>query len=176
MPSLHPAATHAAVTHSNIKTAHDGPPYDLFLILRFATVKPHAASAIGTVHPCVTEWGGMNAGRSPGLAYGPAASDGSWVLRAGMWCCLSLASSQRDVQFLTQVLDFLLQPLNLPLLLFDLLLRPVPLLLRDKLDRVSCSPRFCWLPDTLIHHTVARTATLFSEIFQAPEFTRLSGR
>src|SRR6266852_4150219 len=33
------------------------------------------------VHRCATEWGGMRAGRSPGLAYGPAAWDGSWVLR-----------------------------------------------------------------------------------------------
>ncbi len=46
MASLHAAAALAAVTHSDIKTAHDSPPHDLFLILGFATLQPHAAAAM----------------------------------------------------------------------------------------------------------------------------------
>ena len=46
MASLHPPVAIAAVTHSNIKTSHDGPPDDLFLILGFAAYLLNAAAAM----------------------------------------------------------------------------------------------------------------------------------
>ena len=86
MASLHTPVAIAAVTHSNIETAHDGPPDDLFLILGFAasgsTPPPQCGqrSGKGTAICSSTrvEWGGTLAGRSGGPVYGLGAS--GWLL------------------------------------------------------------------------------------------------
>src|SRR5207249_7223570 len=47
MPPLYLAATTTAATHSYIEAAHQGAPYNLFLILRFVALKLDRASAMG---------------------------------------------------------------------------------------------------------------------------------
>src|SRR5487761_1962148 len=44
MASLHSPRTPLATAHGNIKAAHYGPPYDVFLILSFTTLWTHIAA------------------------------------------------------------------------------------------------------------------------------------
>ena len=87
MASLHAPVAIAAATHSDIETAHDGPPDDLFLILGFAAFPFQAAAAMRTalrqgnrdsfIH---ARWGGT--ARLPAIA---AAGFAAWALRIGFW-------------------------------------------------------------------------------------------
>jgi hypothetical protein len=47
MMALHPAPTSPAVAHRNVEAAHHSPPYDVFLILRFATLRLYAPTQCG---------------------------------------------------------------------------------------------------------------------------------
>ncbi len=49
MASLYAASAIAAATHGDIETTYDGPPHNLFLILRFAAFRLHAAAAMRAV-------------------------------------------------------------------------------------------------------------------------------
>jgi hypothetical protein len=53
-----------------------------------------------------------------------------------MWCGLALSGSQGGFQLLAQALDFLLEPFDLPLLLFDLSLGLLQLLLGNERNRI----------------------------------------
>ena len=121
MASLHTPVAIAAVTHSKIEAAHDGPPDDLFLILGFAAFRLHAATAMRTalrqwnrdsfIH---ARWSGT--ARLPTVA---AAWFAAWALRIGFWVAprmrgrLTLAGPQRRFQFPPQPLSLLLQALVL---------------------------------------------------------------
>src|ERR1051326_7135455 len=87
MASLYATVAIAAVSHSNIETAHDGAPDDLFLILGLAVLRPHAAAAMRAVlrqgnrdsfvH---ARWGGTT--RLPAVA---AAGFAAGALRIRFW-------------------------------------------------------------------------------------------
>src|SRR5216683_6805461 len=49
MASLYAASAIAAATHGDIETTYDGPPDNVFLILRFAAFRLHAAAAMRAV-------------------------------------------------------------------------------------------------------------------------------
>lgn len=142
MASLHPPLAVAAATHSDIETAHHGPPDNLFLILCFAAFRLYAAAAMWAalwqwnrdplIYPC-----------RDGAACLPAvvaARFAAWPPRVGfggtprMRRGLTLAGAQRGFQFLAETLDFLLEPLNLTSLLLNPLLGPVQLSFGNKVD------------------------------------------
>jgi hypothetical protein len=150
MPPLYPAATIAAAAHGDIEAAHHGPPYYLFLILRFVALKLDPTSATGTlfrqpnadrfidprrcwatgVLAVVTAWFAARALRVV-LGFAP-----------GMRCRLTVRGPQGCFPLFAEALDFLLEPVNLPLLSFDLLPGPVQLLGANKVNRI-------WLPSAL---------------------------
>ncbi len=114
---LHAPVAIAAVTHSNIETAHDGPPNDLFLILGFAAFRLHAAAAMRTALRqgnrdsfIYARWCGT--ARLPAVA---AAGFAAWPLRISFWVAprmrggLTLTGTQRRFQFPPQPLSLLLQ-------------------------------------------------------------------
>src|SRR5713226_6816329 len=121
MAPLHPALTHPAATHRNVKPAHHGPPHNLFLILRFAAFRFHTAAAVRAV---LRQWDGNlfvdarwdRAARPPAIT---AARLAAWPLRVGFWFSagmrrrLTFAGPQSCVEFPAQTLTFLLQPVTL---------------------------------------------------------------
>src|ERR1700686_556502 len=110
MASLHSPPALAAVAHSDIETAYYGPPDNIFLILRFAAFRLHAAPAMRAtlwqwnrdlfIH---ARWDGT--ARLPAVA---AARFASRPPRVGfgvaprMWRRLALAGTQRCFQFPAQ--------------------------------------------------------------------------
>ena len=121
MASLHPPLAIAAATHSDIETAHDGPPDNLFLILGFAAFRLHAAAAMRAALRQGNRDSFIHA-RRDGTARLPAiaaARFAAWALRVGFWvaarmrCGLTLAGTQRRFQFPAQPLRFLFQALVL---------------------------------------------------------------
>jgi len=144
MPPLHPTAAFPTTAHSNIKAAHHGAPYDLFLILPFVALKFHAASATrAALRQCYADL----FIEAPGNGAAGSASVGAtgfpaWKLRVGFRLptrvgrSLALARPQRRFQFLAQALDFLLQALVLLLQPFDLPLDSVNFLPGNNLDGV----------------------------------------
>ena len=150
MPPLDPAATTAAAAHGDVKAAHHGPPYNLFLILRFAALILDPVSAMGTLLRQLDADRFIDSRRR--WAAGVLAVVLAWfaagTLRVvlgfapGMRCGLALAGPQGSFQLFAKPLVFLLEPFNLPLLSFDLLSGPVQLLGANKVNRI-------WLPSAL---------------------------
>src|SRR5690349_13697934 len=144
MPALHLAAAPAAAAHGDIKAAHHGAPYDLFLILRFGVLCLYAASATRAARGQRNVERFIDARRegAAGSSTVGAAGFPAWGLGvqfqfpARMRCGLSLARPQRCFQFLAQALDLLLQALVLLLQPFDLPLGAVDFLSGSKLDGV----------------------------------------
>src|SRR6266849_1016462 len=103
MTSLHPPPALAAATHSDVETAHDGSPNNLFLILCFAALRLYAPAAIRAVR---RQWNRdlfIHAlrNRAACLPTIAAARFAAGPLRVGfriaarMWCGLPLAGAQR---------------------------------------------------------------------------------
>jgi hypothetical protein len=105
MASLHPAPTFTTAAYSNIKTTHHRLPYNVFLILRLATLCLHAAAAmraqrrqgdgdlfINALRNRATGVAAVLAACLPARPFGI----GCW-LSARMWCGLPFAGSQRSV-------------------------------------------------------------------------------
>ena len=122
MASLHPPLAVATAAHSDIETAYDGPPDDLFLILRFAAFRLHVAAATRAAlrqsngDPFIHSRGDR-AARLPAIA---VARFPAWPLRIGfrraarMRRGLTFAGAQRGFQFPAKAFGFLLQPLRFP--------------------------------------------------------------
>src|ERR1041384_7367560 len=123
MASLHAPVAIAAVSHSNIETAHEGPPDDLFLILGFAAFRVHAAATMWAalrqgdrdsfIH---ARWGGT--ARLPAVAPAGFAAGAPRIrfwLAPRMRGSLTLTGTQRRFQFPAQPLRFLFQALVLSL-------------------------------------------------------------
>lgn len=144
MPPLHPAATTPAATYRDIEAAHHSAPDNFLLMLRFVALKFHIASTMGTLRRQRHGDGFIHSRGNPPagvLPIGPArlaarAFGVVFGFAAGMWCGLALCGSQGYFQLLAQSLNFLLEPFNLQLLFFDLLLGAVQLSLRNKFDRI----------------------------------------
>ena len=160
MESLHPPLALAAAAHDDIKTAHDGPPDNLFLILCFAAFRFHAATAM---RAALWQWNRdpfihtrrYGTARLPAIA---AARFAAWPLRVGFWCAarmrcgLALAGAQRGFQFPAQTFGFLFQPLDLFAQPLVFLLRSIQISFRNKLDALRlliCGGPADWSHPTL---------------------------
>jgi hypothetical protein len=121
MASLDPSLAGAASAHGNIKTAHEGPPDNLFLILGFVAVLFHAAA---TMRAAPWQWNcdPFIHARRDGAAGVPAVAATGFAARApriGFWVAprmrrgLTLAGAQRGFQFPAEAFSFLLQALDL---------------------------------------------------------------
>jgi hypothetical protein len=117
MPALDSATAPAAAAHGDIKAAHHGAPYDLFLVLRCGVLDLYAASATRAARGQRDVERFIDARRdgAAGASAVSAAGFPAWELGvrfqfpARMWCRLSLARPQRCFQFLAEPLDLLLQ-------------------------------------------------------------------
>jgi hypothetical protein len=121
MAPLDAPVANAAVTYSDIETAHDGTPDDLFLILCFVAFRLHPAAKM---RAALRRWNGYpfvhtpRNGAAPPLAIA-ATGFAAWALRIGYWCAarmrggLTSAGAQRGFQFPPQPLRLLFQALDL---------------------------------------------------------------
>jgi hypothetical protein len=129
MAPLDPPVAIAAVAHSDIETAHDGTPNDLFLILCFAALRLHPAAAM---RAALRQWNGnpfIHAPRDGESRLPAVAATGfaAWALRIGFGCAvrmrggLTSARAQRGFQLAAQRLRLLFETLDLFLEPFTLL-------------------------------------------------------
>ncbi len=165
MPPLHPAATTAAAAHGDVKAAHHSPPYNLFLILRFAGLKLDPVSAMGTllrqpgagVLAVILAW--FAAGRF-GLSLGlPRECGAAWRLparraasnslrsrspscrsRSISRCCRSICCRARSSSWV-----------------------------RTKSIGSGCLLRSRWFPEALIHSTVTEAKVFVQPNLQGPD-------
>src|SRR5262249_41055355 len=122
MASLHTPLAVATAAHSDIETAYDRPPDDLFLILRVAAFRLHVAAAMraalrqSNLDPFIHPRGDWATGL-PAIA---SARFPAWPLRIGfrraarMWRGLTFAGAQRGFQFPAKAFGFLLQSRRFP--------------------------------------------------------------
>src|SRR5579863_3621035 len=151
MASLYAALAIAATTHGDIETTHDGPSHNLFLILRFAAFRLHAAAAMRTV----IRQGNLDAfihARRDGAACLSAIAAARFTagsLRVGfrpaprMGRGLTLGSTQSCFQLPAQAFRFLFPAFNLFAQPVVFLLRSIQLSFGNELDvfRVRVSRR-----------------------------------
>src|SRR5712691_4554781 len=160
MASLYAASAIAAATHGDIETTYDGPPHNLFLILRFAAFRLHAAAAMRAVirqgnrdafiHPrrdgaaCLSAVAAARfTARSLGVGFRPAPRMGRGLTLGSTQSCFQLPA--QAFRFLFQALDLFAQPVVF-------LLRSIQLSFGNELDafgvRVSRRPSR-WFHPTL---------------------------
>jgi hypothetical protein len=172
MPPLYPPLAVVAAAHSDIETAHDGPPDNVFLILRLTAFRLHAAAA---VRAALRHWNRnpfIHARRhgTARLPAGAAARLTAWPLWVGLWCAarmrrgLTPAGTQRCFQFPAQTFGFLFQALDLFAQPLVFLLRSIQLSFRNKLHALRllvCGRPANWSQPTLRY---PKPYLLFSKI------------
>src|SRR5260370_15936636 len=176
MAPLHPPPARAAPAHSDIETAHYGAPDNLFLILCFAALRLHAPAAMRTVR---RQWNcdPFIYARRDGAACLPAVATArfaAWALRIGFWVAppmrgrLTLAGTQRCLQFPAQTLGFLFQALDLFAQPLVFLLCSIQLSFRNKLDALRLL--VCGGPANWSHPTLRypKPRLLSSKTFRRP--------
>jgi hypothetical protein len=176
MASLHPPPAIVAPAHSDIETAHDGSPDNLFLILCFAALRLYTPTAMQAVRWQCNRDPFIYA-RRDGTACLSAVAAARFAARplwGSFWCAarmrsgLPLAGAQRCFQFPAQAFSFLFQALDLFAQPLVFLLRSIELLFRNKFNALRWL--VCGEPTNGFHPTLryAKPHLLSSKIFERP--------